>query len=59
YLIKIISSRWLNACNSNTNLGFWVIKKFWQSPLKKINCDNSWQTLKFFIKCLIGKKNIS
>ena len=58
-LIKIISSRWLNACDTNANLGFWVIKKFWQSPLKKINCDNFWQTLKFFIKCLIGKKNIS
>ena len=58
-LVKIISSRWLNACNSNANLGFWVIKKFWQSPLKKINYYNFWQTLKFFIKCLFRKKKIN
>jgi len=59
YLTKIISSRWLNACNSNANLGFWVIKKFWQSPLKKIKYDNLCPTLKFFIKCLTGRKNIN
>ena len=55
-LAKIISNRWLNACASNTSLGFWIIKKFWQSPLKKINYSNFGQIIKFLIKCLIKKK---
>jgi len=55
-LAKIISSRWLNACKANTSLGFWVFKKFWQSPLKKINCGNFRQIIKFLIKCLFEKK---
>lgn len=58
-LVKIISSRWLNACNANAGLGFWIIKKFWQSPLKKINPRDFKQIIKFFIKCLLGKHKIS
>lgn len=54
-LTKVISSRWLNSCATNTSLGFWILKKFWQSPLKKINYDNFGQVVKFFIKCLIRK----
>ena len=33
-LTKVVSSRWLNACNANASLGF-GFKKFWQSTLKK------------------------
>lgn len=55
YLAKVISSRWLNACDTNANLGLWILKKFWQSPLKKINYGNLWQVITFFIKCLIKK----
>lgn len=58
-LAWVISSRWLNACDANASLGFWILKKFWQSPLKKIDCDNFRQTAKFFIKCLLRKNIIS
>ena len=58
-LAKIISSRWLNACSANTSLGFWIIKKFWQSPLKKTGFDNFGKTIKFLIKCVTDRKNIS
>ena len=58
-LVKVISSRWLNICSANASLGFWILKKFWQSPLKKINYGNFGQTIKFFIKCLFKKKKIN
>lgn len=56
-LAVVISNRWLNACDANASLGFWIFKKFWQSPLKKINYGNLWQVITFFIKCLL-RKNI-
>src|SRR3989344_7437597 len=58
-LAKIISSRWLNVCSSNTSLGFWIIKKFWQSPLKKTGFDDFGKTIKFLIKCVTDRKNIN
>ena len=58
-LAKIISSRWFNACATNTSLGFWVFKKFWQSPLKKTGFDDFGKTIKFLIKCVTDRKNIS
>ena len=59
YLAKVISNRWLNTCNANASLGFWIWKKFWQSPLKKINYNNFVQTIKFFIKCLLRKNTVN
>ena len=58
-LAKIISSRWLNACNANTGLGFLVFKKFWQSPLKKTGFNDFGKTIKFLVKCVTDRKNIS
>jgi len=58
-LAKIVSNRWLNACNANTSLGFWIIKKFWQSPLKKTCFDDFGKTIKFLVKCVTDRKNIS
>jgi len=55
-LAKIISSRWLNTCNTNASLGFWVFKKFRQSPLRKTGFDDFGKTIKFLIKCLLRKK---
>ena len=34
-LAKIISDRWLNACASNTSLGFWILKNSGNRRLKK------------------------
>ena len=58
-LAKIISVRWLNVCSSNAGLGHWILKKFWQSPLKKINHNNFGQFIKFLIKCLLAKNKIN
>ena len=58
-LTKVISERWLNACNANADSGFWVFKKFWQSSLKKLNYGKLRQFAKLFIKCLVQRNNIS
>ena len=58
-LAKVVSSRWLNACNANASLGLWIIKKFWRSTLTQINYGNFGQFVKFFIKCLFRKKKIN
>lgn len=58
-LAIVVSSRWLNACDANASLGFWILKKFWQSPLKKINYGKLWQVTTFFIKCLLRKNKVS
>ena len=54
-LTKVISSRWLNVCSANAGLGFWILKKFWQSTLTQINYGNFGQIIKFFIKYLFKK----
>ena len=52
---EVISAQWLTSCNANASLGFWILKKFWQSPLKKINYSDLRQIIKFLIKCLFKK----
>lgn len=59
YLVKAISNRWFNTCNTNASIGFWILKKFWQSPLKKINYSDSVRIIKFFLKCLLRKNKVS
>lgn len=54
-----ISKLWLKSCSSNANLGLWIFKRFWQSPLKKINYANLKPIVKFFIKCLLKETNIN
>lgn len=54
-----ISKLWLESCSSNANLGLCIFKRFWKSPLKKINYGNLWKIIKFFIKCLFRKSKIN
>lgn len=51
---KIISDRWFAICYNSTLLGFWIWKKYWDSPLKKniFNLDVKLMS-KFTIKCLL------
>lgn len=58
-LSEVVSNRWIKACDANAGLWFWALKIFWQSPLRKMNCDNFGQTLKFLIKCLLKKNRIN
>jgi len=53
-LKKIICNRWFIICYNSTILGFWIWKKYWDSPLKK-NIFNSNVKLmaKFTIKCFL------
>ncbi|MFA4818131.1 MAG: glycosyltransferase [Parcubacteria group bacterium] len=57
---EIVSERWLYSCDSNGEAGFWIWKKFWQSPLSKNTGPGDWKRLlKFFIKCLLKKNKFS
>lgn len=59
FFSRTISKLWLKSCSSNTNLGLWIFKRFWQSPLKKISRDDLKPITKLFIKCLFKKTNIN
>ena len=56
-LEKVLSRRWLDVCSANTGFGLRIWKKFRESPgIGKITLRNGGGILKFFIKCLYGKK---
>jgi len=57
---EVVSERWLYSCDSNATSGFWIWKKFWQSPLSKQIYLSDWnRLLKFFIKCLLKKNKFN
>ncbi|MCK5416133.1 hypothetical protein KAI92_01755, partial [Candidatus Parcubacteria bacterium] len=53
YFSKVIKKQWLVTCYANSNQGFKVWKKYWQSDLSK-NYKNFSLKVKFFLKCLIN-----
>ena len=51
FFSEVLSNKWFEVCNSVSNLGFWVFRKFSQSPLKS-QIHLPWKTqTKFLIKC--------
>lgn len=53
---KVLGHRWWIVCQQATELGPWIWKMFWQSPLSQ-TIDLSWkQKIKFAIKCGISYK---
>jgi glycosyltransferase involved in cell wall biosynthesis len=52
---EVLSNKWFELCNSVSELGFWVFRKFFQSPLKsQIHLPRKTQT-KFLIKCAVKR----
>jgi glycosyltransferase involved in cell wall biosynthesis len=59
-LNEIIRSEWFNICYNLKSCGFWVWKKYWGSPLKKIKIANFKELAIFFVISFIQlflKKN--
>jgi glycosyltransferase involved in cell wall biosynthesis len=52
----IIKKRWLNSCYANTDLGIWVLKRYFKSTLsQKLISQDSKKILKFITKLILKK----
>jgi len=52
----IIKRRWLNSCYANTDLGIWVLKRYFKSTLsQKLISQDSKKILKFITKLILKK----
>jgi glycosyltransferase involved in cell wall biosynthesis len=54
-LAKVIKNRFYYLCDANTKIGLWILKKYLESPLKKLVSRNSHSLLKLGMKSLIKK----
>jgi len=50
---KILTEQWYEMCCGMTNLGLWVWKKFWRSPMGQSIRLPLKRRIKFFLACLI------
>ena len=54
---SIIQERWFNFCDSSTNLGFWIWRKYREHLFSKHNIIAFHKIFKFFIKCVIRRNS--
>jgi glycosyltransferase involved in cell wall biosynthesis len=53
---EMLGQRWSAVCVAATHLGLWTLLMFWRSPLR-VGAGLTWEEhLKFWIKCVIRKR---
>ncbi len=53
---KMLGDRWFGICTRSGHLGWWVYRKFWQSPFAKWAGISFAHQLTFFLKCALRRR---
>jgi glycosyltransferase involved in cell wall biosynthesis len=50
----VLAERWIATCNASTSKGYWMLKKFYSSPLVEFAKLRMYERIVFFLKCMYG-----
>jgi hypothetical protein len=53
---KVVTERWFYACSAAGVLGFWVLNRYWQSPLSRNTFISIFRKIRFSVRICLGWK---